>query len=218
MSSKSIKWNLAQAAEVRWWQKYLSKKNVPEYLEWKKKYWLLLLDSISDVVQVKPGMKVLDAGCGPAGVFMVTAECKTDAIDPLIDEYDRKLKHFEKSKYPSVRFYASALEDFTPNKNYDVIFCMNAINHVSNLKKSMDNLVACTKPGGKIVLSIDAHNFSFFKYLFRMIPGDILHPHQYDEMEYEAKLNSRNCTIIKKIRLKKRFFFDHLLMVGVKGV
>ncbi len=116
--------------------------------------------------------------------------------------------------YPGVEFVNSGLEELKTTKKFDVIFCMNAINHVSDIEKSYDRLLACAKPGSHIVVTIDAHNHSFFKQLFRLLPGDILHPHQYDLKEYADMLTKRGCDILGTKLLKHEFFFDHYLMVG----
>ena len=91
---------------------------------------------------------------------------------------------------------------------------MNAINHVADINFSYDLLASMVKPGGKIVVTIDAHNHKFFKHLFRLVPGDILHPHQYDLKEYETFLTTRNFKIKQSEKLKDEFFFDHYMQVG----
>ena len=214
--NKSIKWKLAQRVELKWWKNYLKNKDINEYSIWKKKYWQDLINQVSDVVKIENNQVILDAGCGPTGVFMILDNCKVDAIDPLLNEYDKSLSHFNRSHYPNTNFYSSSIEDFTTETKYDTIFCMNAINHVSNLNNSFDKICDYLKPDGQLLITIDAHNFSFFKHIFRLIPGDVLHPHQYDIKEYEQMLTSRECTIIKNIKLKKEFFFDHYLLVVKK--
>ncbi len=206
-----LRWKVAQAAEIRWWQNYLRKKPKKDYLKWKHAYWVDLIEQTG--LPVNEGAQVLDAGCGPAGVFMALEKCQVDAVDPLLDTYEEKLDHFKKQDYPHVQFYHAPLETFSPDQSYDQIYCLNAINHVADLALCFDKLVSMTKPGGDLVVSIDAHNFSFFKHLFRLLPGDILHPHQFDLEEYEAMLTARNCTIKKSLLFKKEFFFNYFVLV-----
>ncbi|KRP06244.1 MAG: hypothetical protein ABR94_01730 [Sphingobacteriales bacterium BACL12 MAG-120802-bin5] len=213
---KTLKWNIAQKAELRWWQAYLRKKDVADYRTWKLNYWQGVLQKIAPDCPILPGMEILDAGCGPAGMFMALPDCAVDAMDPLLDDYAAALPHFNKADYPNVRFFHSPLETFTPDKTYDIVFCMNAINHVSDIGLSYDKLTSWVKPGGKLVVSIDAHNHAFFRHLFRMIPGDILHPHQYNLKEYELFLTDRGMDIISSLRLKKEFFFDHYVQIAVR--
>lgn len=206
-----LRWKVAQAAEIRWWQGYLNKKDKTEYLAWKKSYWKKFLQDCS--LSLPKEATCLDAGCGPAGVFTVLNEQQVDAVDPLLDSYHKKLSHFEPTDYPSVNFITAPLEVFSPPSPYDYVFCLNAINHVSDLDQCWDQLFAATKSGGILIVSIDAHNHSFFKHLFRAIPGDILHPHQYDLAEYEQMLTDRGGEIIKTIHKDKAFFFDYYALV-----
>lgn len=200
--------------EIRWWQRYLRQKPKEEYLSWKKKYWLDFMDKIG--LNLTPGAKVLDAGCGPAGIFMILDEHPVDAVDPLLDRYERDLTHFRKTDYPFVRFFNAPIEQFTQPEPYDYVFCLNAINHVADLKLSFDRLVSQTKPGGVLIVSIDAHNHRFLKYIFRWFQGDILHPHQFDLQEYEEMLTQRGCSIQKSMLFQKGFIFNYYVLVAVK--
>ncbi|BDS12511.1 class I SAM-dependent methyltransferase [Aureispira anguillae] len=209
-----LRWKIAQAAEIRWWQGYLNKKNKAEYLDWKKKYWATFLKDCQ--LKIPAQASCLDAGCGPAGIFTILEQQKVDAVDPLLDRYEKKLSHFKTIDYPTVNFIASPLEHFAPKQPYDYVFCLNAINHVSDLDQCWEQLFDATKKGGTLIVSIDAHNHSFFKHLFRAIPGDILHPHQYDLAEYETMLTNRGGKILKTIHKTKAFFFDYYVLVVEK--
>ena len=217
MQSKTFKWKLAQNIELKWWKNYLHDKNPTEYLVWKKKYWQNILSSIPSL-NFTEDCHVLDCGCGPAGVFIALPQnIFVDAEDPLLNDYEKNLPHFKKAMYPTVHFYSVPFEDFISTKKYDYIFCMNAINHVSDLDACYDKLVALLKPNGKLIITIDAHNHSFFKHLFRFVPGDVLHPHQFDLTEYELLLSNRGLKILQTINLKKEFFFNHYLQVAKKN-
>lgn len=215
---ENLRWKLAQYFEKRWWKNYLRNKSVDEYHQWKKKYWNDLLGKGLDDVDWKmgEGSRALDAGCGPAGIFMVLEKQSVTALDPLLNDYENNLSHFRKSDYPNVEFVNAPLENFRRENVFDVVFCMNAINHVQDYNLSMNNLIDSLKPNGIFVFTIDAHNFSFFKYLFRTVPGDILHPHQYDLKEYKSQLTEREILVLKEVKLKKEFFFNHYLIVGRK--
>ncbi len=209
-----LRWKIAQAAEIRWWKSYLKKKPKANYLEWKRNYWQNLLDECG--VEIKEGDRVLDIGCGPAGIFLLLDKNPVDAVDPLLDKYEEELEHFDKKEYPNVNFVNAPMEEFDIKQPYDVVFCLNAINHVSDLEKSFDVLSACVRRGGTVICSIDAHNHSFFKHLFRLLPGDILHPHQYDLEEYQEMLTSRGVSIDKSLLKDEQFFFDYYVLVGKK--
>lgn len=210
-----LRWKIAQAAEIRWWQSYLGKKSKPDYLRWKKEYWENLLAKME--VELNPGDRIMDAGCGPAGIFMLFSGYRVDAVDPLLKDYEAKLDHFQPAEYPWTTFHPVALERYQREQPYDKVFCLNAINHVEDLGESFDRLVAMTKPGGTLVVSIDAHNHQWLKKIFRLLPGDILHPHQYDLTEYEAMLTSRGCVIDNTLLVDEARIFNYYVLVARRG-
>jgi len=138
-------------------------------------------------------------------------------MDPLLAEYEQELSHFSKTMYPKVHFKTSSIEDFNLEQTFDTVFCLNAINHVANIEKAYDQLFHFTKKGGLIIVSIDSHRFSFLKHLFRMIPGDALHPHQYDLAEYRKFITDRNGSILQEIKSKPGNIFDYWVMVVRKN-
>ena len=209
-----LRWKIAQAMELRWWKNYLKRKPVGDYLALKKLYWDRVLNQLS--VEVRKHAIILDAGCGPAGIFMVLDNQQVVAVDPLINEYESTLPHFDRAIYPNVHFFNNPLEAFEPEQKYDYIFCLNAINHVANIHKSLDNLFSWLAPGGKLILSTDAHKHSWLKPVFKVLPGDILHPHQYDLQEYRDMLLQRGAKIEKEVCLKKGNIFDYWIWVMEK--
>jgi 2-polyprenyl-6-hydroxyphenyl methylase/3-demethylubiquinone-9 3-methyltransferase len=210
------RWQAAQFAERKWWQNYLKKKNVINYLVWKKKYWQSLWEICLPYVSFQENTKILDAGCGPAGMYMLFPNHQISAFDPLLDAYEVDLPHFKRNMYPNVIFQNIGLEDFNNKETFDIIFCMNAINHVKNIESSYDTLVKCAHKSSSIIVTIDAHNSNFLKNIFKLLPGDILHPHQFNLKEYENMLTFRGCKISHIQLLKKEFFFSHYIMIAEK--
>lgn len=213
----NLKWQLAQFIELRWWKQYLRKKDKNEYLNWKKQYWQNLLEKIKAHLMLPQNAALLDAGCGPAGIFIaLPKQYQIDAIDPLLMRYEQNLAHFNKNEYEHVHFEAITIEQLAKQQHYNAIFCLNAINHVANLSLCLDKLNDALKKEGTLFISIDTHNYAFFKQLFRLLPGDMLHPHQYDLEDYKNMLTARNIQIIDTICLKKAFLFDYHLIIGKK--
>ncbi|MCB9291148.1 MAG: class I SAM-dependent methyltransferase [Lewinellaceae bacterium] len=211
----NIRWKIAQAAEIRWWRSYLRKKKPEDYLEQKAAYWKRVLKAAR--FEPAPGACVLDAGCGPAGIFIILEEQEVHAVDPLLESYRDSLPHFDPARYPNVQFFAEPLEAFNPPALYDVIFCLNAINHVADLPASLGVLASNLKPGGQLLLSVDAHNHGFLKRVFQWLPGDVLHPQQYSLEEYRAMLEGRGLKVQREVQLKEGFIFDYYLMVAARN-
>jgi len=214
---KTWKWRLAQMIELQWWKNYLKNKPKADYLAWKKDYWQNLLTQAQLPPLNEKKAVVLDAGCGPAGIFMVLTAHQVKAVDPLLSSYETEIPHFSTADYPHVQFENLPLEKLADSNLYDFVFCMNVINHVSELALCMDNLVRAAKAGAYLLLTIDAHNYAVCKQVFRLLPGDVLHPHQYDLTEYKQLLTQRNCSIESCSLIKKTFLFNHYLLVAKVG-
>ena len=208
---EAMRWKIAQRLELRWWKRYLSKQNRPEYLDWKKSYWTEFLTRLK-VPKVEG--KVLDAGCGPAGIFMILNDAEVTAIDPLLDQYRTEIDLPDQSFRDQITFKSLGIEEYHMIEHYDFIFCLNAINHVNDLDKAYYNLGESLKPGGTMVMSIDCHNFKLFKSLFKLLPLDILHPHQLDLSEYQSHLKDIGITIERSVLIKKGFIFNYYALVG----
>ncbi len=211
-----IRWKIAQWFELKWWKNYLTSKSKPEYIAWKTNYWLSLIDSIGQSQRVSKAKTIADFGCGPFGLALANNnwQKRLVAIDPLLSKYESQISFFSKADYPATSFITKAIEEFGVNEKFDVVFCMNAINHVHDIEKAYDVVCGSCAETGRIIISIDAHNFAFFKHLFRLLPGDILHPYQFDLKEYKAFMEVRGFKIIKEHCSKREFFFDHYVLVA----
>ncbi len=212
----SLRWNIAQKAELKWWKNYLKGKSPEEYLAWKKSYWQGFMKKIG--LAIPKAESLLDAGCGPAGIFTIFENNQVVALDPLMDSYEKEIPHFSPSQYPNCKFVSQSLESFQSAEKFDQVYCINAINHVDDLQLAFQNLANQVKPGGRLVVSIDAHNHSFLKKIFQLIPGDILHPHQYNLEEYKKMMENTGVKITAEYRLDKAFIFDYWVLVGERSM
>ncbi len=214
-SGKGLKWRIAQSLEYIWWQRYLKKKDPEQYLQWKDQYWQKLLLKIHPLIGSPENKKILDAGCGPAGIFMSLNGNSVHAIDPLLDKYD-KLAHFQPGRFPWTSFQTMTMESMLDNHVYDLIFCLNAINHVKDVETCYRALAKALKPGGILVISTDAHRYGLLKKIFQLLPGDMLHPVQLDIDEYAALLTSTGLNIKENILYKPAGIFNYYVTVAHK--
>ncbi len=212
------RWRLSQFFELIWWRHFLYKKNQEAYFSQKKEYWHFFLSHISDVWSSKAqdSQTILDAGCGPSGIFMILNSHHVDAIDPLVQAYEKKLPHFSPEMYPYVNFTKKQIESINTSKKYDTVFCLNAINHVADIKTCLVNLSKAMKDNGQMIISCDTHNYRMLKFLFKMIPADILHPHQMSVNDLEILLRKCALQIQKRTCLKSRKIFNYHVWVVVK--
>ena len=206
---------MAQAAEIRWWRLYLRSRVKEDYLTRKRHYWARVLDAAG--VRIEPGMEVLDAGCGPAGIFIHLESCRVTALDPLLDAYQAGLPHFHPADYPWARFVNRQLEAYEPESPFGLVCCLNAINHVADLPRCLDVLTRSLRPEGKMLLGVDVHRYGLLKTLFRILPGDILHPQQHDLQDYRAMLEARGLQVERCVRLKKGRIFHYQVLVASRA-
>lgn len=206
-----FRWRIAQTLELRWWKRYLKNQQPALYVLKKKQYWWRVLEATG----VHPALhdRILDAGCGPAGIFTILEGYAVDASDPLIEAYAHNLDHFKPAAYPWVHFYALPLERGAPNPPYDLIYCTNAINHVQDLQLALHTLLDALKPGGRMLLTIDVHRSTLLKYIFRWLPGDVLHPQQHDLQDYLRILADAGVLVQRTLVLKPGNIFNYVAIV-----
>ena len=205
---KGIKWNFAQSLEKRWWQKYLQDKDPIQYLNWKKAYWKDLFGRAGiDISRL--GAPVLDIGCGPAGVFMILDPFEVVAVDPLLEFYQAELPIFTPEAYPWVHFVAKDFESWDMSRSFQTITCFNAINHFHDPDLTLKRIAHFAQKGATILISIDTHKHSVFKFLFRCLPIDALHPHQWDNADCLNKFKTAGLRVVNQHRLKGNFLFHY---------
>ena len=208
-----LRWRLAQYLEGRWWQRYLRSKEPTTYVAEKRAYWHRTLQQLG--WELVPGRKVLDAGCGPAGVFIIAEQIEqVTALDPLLLTYEQTLPIFSQAAYPNVKFHAQPLETTLPNApTFAAIYCFNAINHVANWELAMDQLTSYAKPGTGMILTSDVHRHAVLLPIFKALPGDALHPQQHAADDYREALEARGWVIDKKVELRREFIFSYTAWV-----
>jgi len=210
---RKYRWWVSQKAERLWWRYYLKDKSPVEYLRWKMEYWQNFLKLTG--IKISDNSTVYDAGCGPAGVFTILKVPTVIAVDSLLDTYSQ-LVQFDKADYPNVQFISSRIEEYLNTKSFDIIFCVNAINHVEDIDLALSMLNKNLNADGTLVLTTDVHRTNLLKKLFQLIPGDILHPHQYNLADYEKMLKEHNFVVNKRIRLKSGTIFDYCAFIVSK--
>ncbi len=209
-----IKWKIAQFFEVIWWKQYLKNKNHDEYKAWKDKYWTDFLAKIEGGKYLNGAKTVLDAGCGISGIFTVLDNYEVTAIDPLLNQYRDTLTYPGYQTGHKVEFHHSGIEDFNSGKQFDVVFCLNVLNHVNDILRAVDNLISLTSGGGYLIVSLDSHRYNFFNRLFNLLPFDILHPHQYTHKEYLSMFADTGLVKLEKaITIERHVMFDYDVLV-----
>ena len=134
----------------------------------------LQANSFSDVfkkqiqlLNIKSGSKVLDAGCGTGSfarnVAPIVAPERVTAvdIDPVFIEEAKKLS--AKDGRTNIAFQVGNVEslDFLQNEIYDAVYCRLVIPHVSDPVRAISELKRVAKKGGIIASSDEGDLFTY---------------------------------------------------------
>jgi ubiquinone/menaquinone biosynthesis C-methylase UbiE len=123
------KYSLELAFQKEWLEEF--KQNKQKVLEYWKKH--RYLDDVIKICKITKDSTVLDVGCG-LGSVLHFVEGRRFGVDSLADEY---LKMYE---YPEGITIKKGFGEYLPfSDNYfDVVFCSNALDHVTSPKKTMN--------------------------------------------------------------------------------
>jgi ubiquinone/menaquinone biosynthesis C-methylase UbiE len=156
------KYSMELAFQKEWLNEFIQNKDkVLEY--WKKHRYL---DDIIQICKITKDSKVLDVGCGLSSVLHFI-DGKRYGVDSLADEY---LKLYKYPKGIKIKKGFSECLPF-PNAYFDVVFCSNVLDHVTNPKKTINEISRVLKKEGYFVLTVE-----IFK---SKIQRDPAHPHSF---------------------------------------
>lgn len=209
-----LRWNLAQALEKYWWSWYLSGKDPASYLQWKQHYWADFFQRFN--LPLAPRGKLLEVGSGPAGAFIILPKENLTILDPLLSVYRRKYSNLMEPFVSQVQAICLPLEEWNPSEHYDHIFCFNVINHTARLELCIDTLIKAMNSGARLYLSVDCHRFRVLNWLFRLLPGDLLHPQQLSVQAYLERFCNAGLKLLHTECIRREPIFDYQLFIFEK--
>lgn len=91
-----------------------------------------------NIAEHKQEGTVLEAGCGMGlGAYLINADMATDKLSINVK--------FAKEVYPKINFAVWNIAEYPFEKQYDVVVCVETIEHVADLERAIKNLVASAK-------------------------------------------------------------------------
>lgn len=160
------KWSNAQSHEAHFWgtctQTFIEEQKQFFYATRMK---LPFIDYPLSSIDFQ-GKSVIDIGAGPTSLLLKSHNySKAVAVDPLMDTFPSWVR----DRYLSVGIkpVCSGGEDFQTDERFDIVLCMNVLQHVVDPVKMVSNM----RKIGKEVRSYEWIN----------IPSDSLHPHVLEE-------------------------------------
>jgi trans-aconitate 2-methyltransferase len=134
---------------------------------------------LMDLIEVRPGLKALDLGCGTGELTELVLELLPDSEILGIDSSKEMLNKALQIERPGLKFKHRSIESV--GGSWDLIFSNAAIQWVDNHEELIPKLVSLLKPGGQIAIQLPAnHNH----------PTQTIMTEIADEEPYKTALNS----------------------------
>jgi SAM-dependent methyltransferase len=116
----------------------------------------ILQAAIKRLVELKPGAKILDAGCGTGGnleVLFSLGDLVGMEVDPGALEIAK-----QKAIAP---VYSGRLPDRLPfpEESFDLIVLLDVLEHLDDDEAAVQSLAGLLKPGGSLLLTVPAFSF-----------------------------------------------------------
>ena len=151
---------------------------------------------------------VLDIGCGGGLISesLAKKKAKVTGIDENICSIKQAKEHAKISSL-KIKYINQSLDSFF-NKNkkkFDLILCLEVLEHVDNVKKTLDKITKLLNPGAILILSTINRNLKslifakiFGEYILNWIP---IGTHQFEKFLKPEEISE--LLKLKKIKIKK---------------
>lgn len=149
MEDKRRRWGIAQLKEDAFW-----KRNgvLDSQMERVLSRYGPVIAQISQ--NLKPDTNILDVGCGPTCVGRLFNVGSKTYLDPLMDSF---LKRYPE-RLPEGEKICSVAESIPkPDETFDVVICVNALDHMIDPGKAPSEMRRVLKRDGIFVLGIFLH-------------------------------------------------------------
>ncbi len=128
------------------------RKNILSYLTpVRVQLFVLLVDLIKPKVGGFKGKRVADVGAGMAYLFKVIKDHEKD-VDLTAFETFAEIEDLATTIAPSAKFVKCSLYDI--KETFDIVFCMEVLEHIVYPEKAVKKLLSYVKPGGSLVLTV----------------------------------------------------------------
>lgn len=130
---------------------------------------LYLSWGLKKYITIDKTYKILDAGSGEgAPLTLVQARRFKNCDFVAIDLYQTKPSEQKQCIPPNIIFIQNDLFKFSPKNQYDIIICMDVLEHIDNYNKVLEFYHKWIKQEGKLILHVPS------THQVRYLPKDIL--------------------------------------------
>lgn len=98
-------------------------------------------------------LTLIDVGSGPEGILHVLEAKRKIAVDPLMDLFGEIGYNVQANDVEAVALSAEDLWKLSCSA--DIVFCLNALDHMRNLPTAAKQIIELIRPGGFLILCVD---------------------------------------------------------------
>lgn len=153
-----------------------------------------------NLIQVKPGMRVIDLGCGTGELRRKLADALPDSTVLGIDNSSEMLHRSTAFETDRVHFEFKSIEDqLVSNQKWDLVFSNAALQWVDNHDMLLPEIIGHLNPGGQIAFQIPAQHHNVSNQLLNLLA---------DQPVYQAALQGwkRKTPVLNIDRYAELFF------------
>lgn len=125
-----------------------------------RKYYLLGRDLLIDEMELNPGQRILEVGCGTGRNLLILAskhpECEFYGLDASAEMLESARLKLSRNGHPEVRLETALADDFGfeetfgLEKAFDAIFFSYSISMIPTWRNSIENALKNLEHGGKL--------------------------------------------------------------------
>lgn len=129
-------------------------------------------DDLMGLVRLRPGLEVIDLGCGTGELTLRLAEALPGSVVTGIDASRDMLRETRHFTHERLSFRQQTIEEaLVEKKQYDLVFSNAALQWVSGHRELMPRLRALLKPGGQLAVQVPSNHTHFTHRLIRELAG-----------------------------------------------
>ena len=148
--------------------------------------------------------RALEVGCGPyTNIRLISQKCKIKEIyccDPLIYTYTTFKLTWLSAKFSRnrIKVFDYKCEKMKFGDDYfDLVICINVLDHVQNAEKCLKEMLRMTQKGGVIVLGQDLSDEEDLSN--KMVRDDVGHPIKIHHTTLDAFFDSTCVPLLRKV-------------------
>jgi SAM-dependent methyltransferase len=178
MNRHSQRWGQAQQREAEYWKKGNFTDSESKEIEAK---YSNFFHRVEEKYQFDEKTSILDLGCGATCASVLFKKGIKYGVDPLADEFlQRDMVKLE----GKIRIFQGTGEYIPFGENFfSVVLCRNALDHMDDVQRVMQEVKRVVKRGGILLLSVYTYApfIAFLKMASEFIPciRNVEHPHTF---------------------------------------